>query len=147
MSEIDAIHHRCQIIIEACQGQSRINPSWVATGMYNAFDPQHVAPPEVRVGCHLHFRQVARSFLRKKYAQSSPEEDVSIQHELFPQLQKRYPVAHTDLNADSEYVLFEDMTEEDYDWNIMRLEKEATAKQAHADALRNARNQRFGQAA
>lgn len=113
-----------------------ISPNWVATEAMLLLDPQHAAPALVYAGCHLQLRQVARQQLRGKY---QPEDSAGEQHQLFPDLQTRYPTAHSAQAAEPEYVLLEHLPERDLDYNIARLEAEAIAKQKHADALRSYR--------
>jgi hypothetical protein len=93
-------------------------------------DPDGKSPSLVAFGCSLAPRQMARSLLRKTYEE---REEHSIQEDLFGGLQDRYPGTgnHKDL-----YVPRMQLTRDDRYFNIHRLEREAAAKQRHADALR-----------
>ncbi len=108
--------------------QERISPSWLATEAMLELDPDRVSPNLVYGAAHLELRQVARGILRKI------PEDKEEQHDLFPDLQKRYPVARSS-NEEPEYVLLEKMTEEDVSWNVHRLRTEGNTKLRKADAL------------
>jgi hypothetical protein len=117
-----------------------LNPAWLAT------EAMHVIafPRELHnigyKGCHLEFRQIARSFCRKRFDPAEAEAP-----DLFPEtLQARYPQRPTDPDADPVYVLLDLMDDSDIQYNIDRLRKEARAKLRHADALEAWARQRFG---
>jgi hypothetical protein len=97
-------------------------------------DPAGKAPSLVHLGCHLQLRQIARELLRGKYEPDDNSRD-DAQHELWPDLQERYPTARTAGSEEPEYVLLEHLTDEDIAYNVGRLRAEAEAKQHHADAL------------
>jgi len=122
-------------IIELNYTQPRISPSWVATEAMAELDPikqVERGTPLVWLGCHLQLRHIARQKLAKKYVAGG---DDSTKDSLFPNLQWRYPTAHSADEDDPEYILRDLMSNEDVAYNVSRLRAEATAKQAHADAL------------
>ncbi|MHC2399144.1 MULTISPECIES: hypothetical protein [Bradyrhizobium] len=123
-------------IIDTRRSQSRISPSWVANEAMIELDGGHIAPPLVYLGCHLELRQIARSVLRTRFDDRAESDDGEPrQHELFPDLQWRYPTARSARSAEPEYVLLDDMSDEDAAYNVARLRREGRAKLAHADAL------------
>ena len=120
-------------VIAQESAEIRISPTQVATDALVIIDPEHVGPPLEYLSAHLHLRQLARELLRGRYEPDGvvPAE---AQHELFPQLQQRYPCVR---RADEEpvYVMLEHLSGVDITYNIARLRGEAQAKQRHADAL------------
>ena len=50
-------------------------------------------------------------------------------------LQQRYPCAPTESDEGPAYILLDLMSDEDINYNVGRLRKEARAKLEHADAL------------
>lgn len=120
-------------IIEDRRSSIVIHPTWVATEAMLTLDPEHLAPELVRLGCHLQLRQIARELCRRKFEDAVGGE--SAQHEMFPELQVRYPTARSARREQPEYVLLEYMTEADVVYNVGRLRLEANAKNRHADAL------------
>src|SRR5882762_7036677 len=119
-------------IIELRNRAVRISPSWVATEALSSIDPNKKSPPLVSLGCHLELRQLARGQLRKRF--ENGDEEIR-QDDLFPALQPRYPTPRSQQLEEPEYILREEMSDADIDYNINRLRKEAEAKQLHADAL------------
>jgi hypothetical protein len=120
--------------IDKSRAQSTIKPAWIANAVMQRLDPSRVAPPAVYGGCNSYVRQVARSQLRTIFepdGRSGP----AIQHVLFPELQWRYPKAHSADRDDPEYVLTDDMSADDVAYNVARLRAESETKQKHADAL------------
>jgi hypothetical protein len=97
-------------------------------------DPERVSLPVVYGGCHLQCRQIARDQLRKRFDPVG-KGNSSEQHELWPDLQWRYPTARSAKDEEPEYILLELMTEVDIGFNVARLRSEAVAKLRHADAL------------
>jgi hypothetical protein len=124
-------------IIHTRRDQQRISPSWVATEAMLEIDPSRVSLPLVYLGCHLELRQIARGALRLHFEDpADPSEDEEAQHEMFPDLQWRYPAARQrGADAEPEYVRLEEMTKADIAFNVKRLRREGRAKLAHADAL------------
>jgi hypothetical protein len=99
-------------------------------------DPRRVAPPLVHLGCHLEMRQIARGILREWFEGDEEEFSASAQHELFPLLQRRYPVQRMRGGSDEpQYERLEDLSDADLRFNVARLRREADAKLHHADAL------------
>jgi hypothetical protein len=133
-----------QKIVEQRREQIKVSPTWVATEAMLEIDPKRVSTALAYAGCHLHLRQAARSFLRDKF---EGDEDQKMSHPLFPDLQARYPSARSKPGEEPEYVREENMTPEDYDYNITRMTREVLAKQKHVDALKARREQRYPSAA
>lgn len=113
---------------------SAISPSWVATEGMNKLDENvdnKSRAPLIYVGCHLQLRQIARALLRNEF---EDDKEKSAQHELFPDLQWRYPRQHR-AGEEPCYILLEDMTDADVEYNVVRLRDEGNAKLKHATAL------------
>jgi len=121
-------------IIDIRRAQERINPSWIATEALKEIDPSARSVDLVRVGCHLQLRQIARAACRKLFEEREDEDEPEFAE--FKDLQWRYPTARSKGEAEPEYVLRDQMSDEDVAYNVKRLEREGRAKLAHADALR-----------
>lgn len=124
-------------IIDEYRGEPRISPSWVATQAMAELDPDRSSVRLVYLGCHLELRQIARSVLRMRFEDEDgrdDDDDPTRQHELFPELQWRYPTARS-RDAEPEYVRLEFLTDGDIQFNVERLRREGRSKLAHADAL------------
>lgn len=130
-----------QKIVEQRREQTKIGATWIATEAMNEIDPKKVSVPLAYAGCHLHLRQAARAFLRDEF--EGDQDQNRSRHPLFPDLQARYPSARSKAGEEPEYVREEQMTAEDYDYNITRMEREVRSKQRHVDALRARRSERF----
>lgn len=115
---------------ERRSGEIRISPAWIATEAMSELDPDKTAPTLVYRAAHLQLRQMARSICRKKFEDDGEAE----QHEIWPDLQTRYPAAHS-TDAEPEYVLLEHLSEADKTYNVNRLRREGRAKLDRADAL------------
>jgi hypothetical protein len=124
-------------IVDKRRSERRISPSWVATEAMLEIDPAEAAPLLVRLGCHLELRQIARQVLRTFFEDggSGFDDEADGMHDLFPDLQWRYPQAHVNPKDEPVYVRLEDLTPDDLAYNIVRLRREGRAKLAHADAL------------
>jgi hypothetical protein len=131
-------------VVDMKRSEVRISPSWVATEAMIVIDPSKVSPPLAYLGCHLELRQIARQLLRKWF-ETEETDDEMVQHELFPGLQRRYPISKADSGEEPVYVRLEDMTEADIAYNVARLEREGHAKLAHANALRAFGVERFSE--
>jgi hypothetical protein len=119
-----------------------INPGWIATEAMVAIEFPRSLHPVGYIGCHLQFRQIARSVLRRTFDPVETE-----QNDLFPEtLQDRYPAAPKSADSEPQYVLLEHMTTADVRYNVARLRKEAEAKLKHADALEVWMHNKFGDA-
>jgi hypothetical protein len=118
-------------IYERRSEEIRVSPSWLATEAMVTLDGEHHSPPLVYLAAHLQLRQLARSICRRKFEDG---DDDTEQHELFPNLQKRYPAAHSP-DSEPEYVLLDHLSKDDVTFNVHRLRSEAQAKLRHADAL------------
>jgi hypothetical protein len=121
-------------IIDIRRGQIGINPSWVATEALKEIDPASRSIVLVRLGCHLHLRQLARQQCRKLFGDHKSD-PADREPELFEGLQWRYPTARSKADDEPEYILRDHMSDEDVGYNVGRLRAEANAKLAHADAL------------
>jgi hypothetical protein len=118
-------------IYERRSDEIRISPAWLATEAMAKLDGDKRSPSLVYQAAHLQLRQLARSVCRNKFEGDSHETD---QHEMWPDLQTRYPAAHSP-DAEPEYVLLEHLTEEDVQYNYHRMYAEAETKMRRADAL------------
>jgi len=131
-------------VIELRRTQDRISPTWIATEAMLLLDPKNTTQrdlPLVYLASHLQLRQLARELCRKSF---QGDEDSKKQHELFPELQWRYPSARSKTLEEPEYVRLELLTDTDVDYNVARLRKEGRAKLEHADSLEAWGRQRFG---
>ena len=89
--------------------------------------------PVVYMAAHLQFRQTARGLLRNLF---EPDADIDpeAQDELFPELQSRYPIRRA-VGQEPVYRKRENLTREDRDYNINRLQRQIASKQRHLDAF------------
>ena len=118
-----------------------IDPSVVAQ---DAFDK---LKPELRDAAALMaLRQIARDVLRNLHPNGNGEKSAKPAHRAsdeaptfpgddFTLLQVRYPKAHVKGKPQG-YALRDEMTEEDWNWNIDQLEHDGRAKGAHASQLK-----------
>lgn len=118
-------------IYESRSDEIRISPAWLATEAMAKLDGKKRSPALVYRAAHLQLRQLARSICRKRFEDDDSETE---QHNLFPNLQKRYPAVHS-ADSEPEYVLLEHLEEPDVLYNYNRLYSEAESKTRHADAL------------
>ena len=167
---MDDFHNTIAEIIERRRDESRINPSWVANEAMKKWDPGREAHPCIYHGSFEHAKDVAREQLRDKF---NPVESDAPQHELFTELQWRYPVARDDVTprnalaiklleegkaktlkearkqatleikpAEPAYVLLENMSEEDFEYNMRHMLKKSVSLVHHVDALQSYRDDR-----
>ena len=101
-SETQALTAIVAKIIESRRDEVRINPSWIATEALLEIDPEKVSLPLVYLGCHLELRQIARNLLRQHFEEPPPPAAELTQHELFPDLQRRYPSARSKASSEPE---------------------------------------------
>ena len=120
-------------VYDRCANAVRINPAWLATQVMNELDPEKTTPQLVYIAAHLQLRQLARAVCRGKFEDDGEEQESS---DLFPDLQRRYPAAHSP-ESEPEYVLLEHLSDADVCFNVDRLRKEATKKMRHANALQS----------
>lgn len=89
-------------------------------------------------------RQIAREVLRRyhngkgtssKKPRFADPEAPTFPGEDFGLLQERYPRAHTKDDEERGYVLRDDMTQQDWEWNIAQLDGESGVKHKHARQL------------
>ena len=109
-----------------------VSPSWLATEAMTVIDPERLAPELAYLAAHLALRQIARAYCRGRFA---GEEDEKAQHELFPDLQQRYPTERSFGSKDPQYIRLEHIPDDDIAYNVSRLRKEGVSKLRHADAL------------
>lgn len=127
----DPLYDAVKSAYESLADSDIVNPSWLATMAMDLIGFQRDRHELAYLGCHLHFRQLARGFCRKSFDPVDAKED-----DLFPEtLQGRYPRPPRADDAEPEYILRDLMTDADVAFNVTRLRKEALAKKAHADAL------------
>jgi hypothetical protein len=119
-------------IIDSRDTAIKISPTWIAHEAMLELDPDRSAPLLVYAGCNLELRQIARGQLRGRF---QPDDSEGEEHDLFPDLQRRYPTARSAAKDDPEYVLLEHLAPEDIGFNVARLRAEGRAKLKHADAL------------
>lgn len=126
-------------IIDTRRHAPRVSPTWIATEAIVTLDPGRISVPLVYLGCHLQLRQIARAQLRLHFEEpAAASDDELAQHELFPDLQRRYPTERKRKrfgDNEPEYALLEELSETDIAFNVRRLRREGRAKLAHADAL------------
>jgi len=124
-----------QEVVSSCilkySGDIEVSPASIATCAYPELDPENVSPVTVQWGCVLQLRAIAREVLRGEFDPIA--EGNSGQGEMFEGLQERYP---TKREGGPKYVLLGHLTGNEIDYNIQRLEREATKKLHHADALK-----------
>ncbi len=128
-------------VLDKHQHKASVRPAWLATETMATLDPNRMAPQLVYRAAHLQLRQMARALCRREYGEDAG--DTAAQHNLFPNLQARYPSKRTVKDADPEYVRLENLTLEDVTYNVDRLRKEGRAKLKSADALEAWAQQRF----
>lgn len=123
-------------VINSRRDAIQINPAWIATEAIKRLDTIDVQTltPLIYMGCHLQLRQIARAQCRGLF-ESDSGDIAPAQHEMFPDLQWRYPAARSVPGEEPTYVLLEAMTDNDVAYNVSRLRNEANAKLKHADAL------------
>lgn len=119
-------------IIDSRGTAIKISPSWVAHEAMLELDPDRSSPLLVYAGCNLELRQIARGQLRGRF---QPDDTEGEEHDLFPDLQRRYPTARSASKEDPEYVLLEHLEAVDIGFNVERLRAEGRAKLKHADSL------------
>jgi len=111
--------------------QDQMRPDWIANAALKEIDPENVTPYDVQIPALMELKQAARKLLRGRFESIDGSID---QHELFPTLQKMYPIPY-DKDDVPTYTKLELLTQEQAMWNVNRLRKEAKTKQKHADAL------------
>jgi hypothetical protein len=111
-----------------------VSPSWLATEVMQMLDPDRSSHQIEYAMAHLQFRQLARGVCAGKWEDPDDPREGD-QHDLFPVLQRRYPIARSSGKEEPQYALLELLTDRDIHFNIERLRNEAMAKLKHADAL------------
>jgi tRNA A37 threonylcarbamoyladenosine dehydratase len=138
MSDVKRLAALVAHVIDQRRDEIKISPAWVATGVLKKLDPDRITQEDIYLACHLQLRQIARQELRKRFdgdERYDEDEDILRQHEMFPELQWRYPSVRSKDDAEPQYVLLEQMSEADVFYNVARLRSEGAAKLHHADAL------------
>ena len=132
-----------RLIVIARKEEVDISPTWVALETMKKLKALDLRQdkPLIYIGCNLYVRQIAREICRRSFEDEQEEESPSIdpsqspQHELFPGLQTRYPIARP-AGDEPVYRLLENLTAEDRLHNINRMETEIKSKQRHVDAFK-----------
>lgn len=117
-----------------------ISPSWLATETMVFIEFPRELHAKGYVAAHAHYCQIARKICRREFT-----EEITEHHELFPDLQKRYPIQHKS-SEEAQYILLDHLDERDGRFNVERLRAEAGAKLSHADALEAFLDSKFGRA-
>lgn len=121
-------------------------PSWVAMATLKELDPKNLTPVRVGQAALEQFKGMAARRLRGKFEPLNDKD--ALQHDLFPDLQRRYPIKRNSKQDEPIYADLEDLSDEDIEWNVHRLASESKTKMAHSKALaqygrdRNARTKR-----
>lgn len=120
-------------VIEFWPASASISPSRVADIAYKEpeIDPENIAPILARHLATMKLRDYARQQLGKKHDLG---DEIAEQHELFPNLQRRYPKAKGP-QEDPEYIPLENLSAEDISANLAHLRTSAASRLRHADAL------------
>jgi hypothetical protein len=122
-------------IVSQQSDQTDISPTWIATQCLVRLRGNSVQKkwPLIYKAAHLQLRQIGRAVCRSQF---EPDDDApeAAQHDLFPGLQVRYPIAKQP-GDEPVYRRLENMTHDDRVYNIKRLRSEAIRKTQHADAL------------
>lgn len=130
-------------IYERHNGETLVQPSWLATLAMKEIGASQEANPRWYLAGHLEFRQIARSFCAKR---NDPIESDTA--DLFAgTLQDRYPQAPGPSDDEPIYVRREKMTAADVAFNVARMRKTALALTKHADTLEDWANRRFREVA
>jgi hypothetical protein len=127
----DELYEVVSAIYEKHKGKPSISPAWLLAteGMRRISFPRELHPRGYR-GCHMHLRQIARSFCRKKF---DPTEEA--ENDLFQEtLQERYP-QRPKADEEHQYVLLDELTDDDGAYNVARMRRASLALQKHSDAL------------
>lgn len=149
MSDVKRLAALIAQVIDQRRDEFKISPAWVATAVLAQLDPDRVTQADIYLACNMQLRQIARQELRKRFDNDDrydEDEDIVRQHEMFPELQWRYPSVRSEGDAEPQYILLEQMSEADVFYNVARLRSEAKSKWDHASAL-EAWWQRAGKAA
>ncbi len=135
-TDLSLIHERINRVIYKSEQEPDISAVLIADQVYREMDPNEIAPLEVRFAAIMTLRDMARQDLRGKF-RPDVEVERSEQHALFPDLQKRYPVAHIPEEETGTYRQLEYLTTEDAHWNVARLKKAGITILKHSRALQN----------
>lgn len=119
-------------IYERHKNKVKISPAWLATEAMVSLDPRRETDPMIYASAHLQFCQWARGLCRDKW--DPQDANLADQHDLFPELQKRYPTARFKGEV-AEYVLLEHLSEIDRRFNINRLSTTGESFTRHSRAL------------
>lgn len=137
-------------IVDDRRDEASISPSWIATEAMAKLGVKSMlrgkgGQPIVYQLAHLQCRQIARQVLRKFY---EPDNDAEkAQHDLFPNLQGRYPSAPKPGREEPEYIRLEHLSANDWQFNVDRLRADAQSRLQHADALEDWGREHFRKAA
>lgn len=128
-SSLDDLTRLASAIINNDRTEVRISPKWIAEQVLKKVDPRRVSVPAVYGGCNLYVRQIARGLLRETF-----EEKETAQHNLWPELQWRYPVERAK-HEEPTYALLETLREADYIYNAKRMIRDIASRTKHLDAF------------
>ena len=121
-------------IYERQQAYTEVSPISLAEEAMRAIDFPQRLHTLGWIGCNYHFREIARSFCRRRFDPIDP----ALRYQgddLFPEtLQDRYPVKGMK-GDEPRYVLREHLSPDDRAFNVTRMRRTASALQRHADAL------------
>jgi hypothetical protein len=122
-------------------GVRTINPTTVADLVSPKLTPDLKVIAEI-----MHLRQTAREILRRVYPEKGAKGEFACKSSVaderepvfpgpdFSLLQRRYPKAHKE-GGERGYTPRDNMTEEDWRWNVSRFDRESRIKRAHRDQL------------
>lgn len=134
MSESDRLAEEVARACDFNASVTSIDPAMIADRVMASIEAVFEDNPLEWVGCHLHVRQLARSYLRGRFAPESKQNGDS-ENDLFPEtLQDRYPCRPRP-ESEPVYTLRSSLSEEDRWYNIDRLRKTAVALVKHSNAF------------
>jgi hypothetical protein len=122
-----------QRVIDCWESDAAIEAAEVADLAYlePEVDPEEIAPVLVKHLAKMQLRSIAGKICATKFGLN---DEITEQHDLFPDLQKKYPQAHKP-GANPRYIPLEKMETEDFSWNIGHLRSSARTRLHHADVL------------
>jgi len=136
-SREETLWQRVKLTVRTMNKDKVIDPVKVADKAIKA-----LADDLIRFGCLLELRQIAREILRRTHlnghSKNAADEEVetqsSFQGDDFSLLQMRYPRAHKNGRPQG-YVLRDEMTEVDWEWNLVNLKSEGEVRLKHCRQL------------
>jgi hypothetical protein len=144
MNDGDELSRVISELYDKNRGVKEVSPAWLATEAMAKIGFPHSLHRIGYIGCHLQFRQIARSFCRSRFERIDLD---GTEGGLFPEtLQERYPVRPKS-DEEPRYVLLEFLEDGDIAYNVDRMLSASEALRKHAAALEAWRRERFGSAA